>query len=186
MPTVQPFPMRSEVSHLGGDLQISVPPKRSWVILFYLVWISFWTFAGVQAWRSLIQHFTFFMCLWLMGWVLGELWAAYAILYMVGGREIIQANAETLTCRTQLFGLGWSKTYLVREMRDLRFQPAMSAGRNRRPSRIAFDYGAKTVGFAKEVDEPEAAELIKRIRQRSGVLQSPAAQDSGIKFWQQR
>jgi len=186
MPTVQPFPMRSQVSDLGADLQISMPPKRSWVILFFVVWLTFWTYAGIQAGHSLINHFSLFLSVWMIGWAVGELFVSYTILYAVGGREIILANSETLTRRITLFGLGWSKSYLVHEMRDLRFQPETGGGRSRRASRIAFDYGAKTISFGQEVEEAEAAELISRIQQRSGIAQTPSPQESGIKFWQQR
>jgi hypothetical protein len=156
------------------------------VILFLLVWLTGWTYGGAQAGRSLINHFTLFMAVWMMAWAFGVLWVSYAILYAIGGREIILANSETLTRTTKLFGLGRSKSYLVREMRDLRFQPETGGGRSRRTSRIAFDYGAKTVGFAQEIEEAEAAELINRIKQRSNITQTPSPQESGIKFWQQR
>ena len=186
MPTLRPFPMRSEISDMGGDLQISIPPKRGWVILFFLVWIAFWTYAGIQEAHSLVRHFSFFTSIWMVGWLFGELWAGYAILYALGGREVIMVNSGTLTRRTKLFGIGWSKTYLVPEMRDLRFQPETGSGKSRRASRIAFDYGAKTVTFAHEIEEAEAAELINRISQRSSITQTSSPQASGIKFWGER
>ncbi len=178
--------MRSQVSDLGRDLQISIPPKRSWVVLFFVVWLTFWTYAGIQSGHTLINHFSLFLCVWMLGWACGELWASYAILYAVGGREIILANSETLTRTTKLFGVGWSKSFSVREMRDLRFQPEAGSGKGRRASRIAFDYGARTITFAHDIEEAEAAELINRIKQRSNIAQTQSTQASGIKFWQQR
>jgi hypothetical protein len=135
--------MRSEISDTGGDLQISIPPKRRWVILFFLVWISFWTFAGIQEVKNLIHHFSLFTSIWMVGWLLGELWAGYAILYALGGREIILVNSGTLTRRTKLFGLGWSKTYLVPEMRDLRFQPETGSGKSRQPAGLRSTMGPR-------------------------------------------
>lgn len=184
MPILQPFPMRSEVSDLAGELQISIPPKRSWALLFFVVWLTFWTFGGMQAGRQLIKHFSLFLSIWMVGWAFGELWATYTILYAVVGREVILAGSETLTRRITLFGLGWNKSYLVREMRDLRYQPETGSGKSRRTSRIAFDYGAKTISLAQEIEEAEAAELINRIKQRSGIALTPPPQGSGIKFWQ--
>jgi hypothetical protein len=183
---VQPFPTRSEVSDQGRDLRISIPPKRSWVLLFFAIWLTFWTYAGLQTGRTLLSHFDLFLVFWMIGWAFGELWAGYAILYGIGGREIILVNSETLTRTTKLFGLGWAKAYIVREMRDLRFQPEVGSGRSRRASRIAFDYGAKTISFAQDIEEAEAAELINRIKQRCDIAQTPSPQESGIKFWQQQ
>ena len=106
----------------------------------------------LQAGRSLINHLSLFLCVWMIGWAFGELSASYTLLYAVGGREVIVANPVTVTRRTKLFGLSWSKTYLVREMRDLRFQPEVGSGKSRRASRIAFDYGAKTISFALDIE----------------------------------
>jgi hypothetical protein len=124
------------------------------------------TVAGVSAARSLQHDFNLFLCFWLVGWFLGELAASCAILYMLGGREVVLANSERLSCTTEIFGLGFAKSYLVREMRDSRFQPASGVGKGRRASRIAFDYGANTIPFGADIEEAEATELISRIRQR--------------------
>jgi hypothetical protein len=183
---VQPFPQRSTVSEDAGALRISIPPKRSFVILFFVGWLSFWTYAGIQTGRKLLTHFELFSAFWMLGWALGELWASYAILYSLAGREIIVATPETLSQKTTIFGIGLTHAYLVREMRDLRYQAEVGAGRSRRASRIVFDYGAKTVGFAQDVEEAEAAELVTRIKQHCNIVITPAPQESGIKFWQQQ
>jgi hypothetical protein len=183
---VDPFPMRCTVLEQGGTIQISIPPRRNWTIVFFLVWLTGWTYGGIEIGRKLLSHFDLFNFIWMFGWAFGVLWVSYALLYALAGREIVQASAETLTRRTQIFGLGPTKAYLVREIRDLRYQPEVGAGRSRRASRIAFDYGAKTVSFATEVEEAEAAELISRIMQRCNIARTASPQESGIKFWQQQ
>jgi hypothetical protein len=155
-------------------------------MVFFAVWLSFWTVAGISAAHSLQRHFSLFLCFWLVGWASGELAVTYVILYAIAGREVIVANSETLTCRTEIFGFGLAKSYLVREMRNLRFQPESGVGKGRRASRIAFDYGAKTVTFGADLDEAEAAELIGRIRLRCAIAETATPQQSGIKFWQPR
>ena len=134
--------------------------------------------------RSLQRHFNLFLCFWLAGWTVGELAVTYAILYVIGGKEVILANSETLTCKRQIFGLGLAKSYVVREMRNLRFQPATGAGKSRRASRIAFDYGVKTITFGADLDEAEAVALIGRIRQRCPIADTSSVQGSGTRFWQ--
>jgi hypothetical protein len=187
MPTfVQPAPPRAIVSEETEGVRISIPSKRSWGRLFLAAWLCGWTVAGVSAARSLQHHFNLFLCFWLVGWFLGELAASCAILYMLGGCEVVLANSERLSCTTEIFGLGFAKSYLVREMRDLRFQPASGVGKGLRASRIAFDYGAKTIPFGADIEEAEATELISRIRQRCAIVEASPAPAAGIKFWQPR
>jgi hypothetical protein len=183
---VQPSAARSSVSEEAEGVRISIPSKWSGVIVFLGVWLTFWTIGGMAAARSLQRHFNLFLCFWLVGWTVGELAVTYAILWVIAGQEVISANSETLTCRTQIFGLGWARSYLVREMRNLRFQPASGVGKSRRASRIAFDYGAKTVGFGADLDEAEAVALIGRIRQRCPIAETSSVQKSGTGFWQPR
>ena len=181
---VQPSETRSSVSEEAEGVRISIPSKWSAIIVFLGVWLTFWTIGGVSAARSLQRHFNLFLCFWLVGWTVGELAVTYAILYVIGGKEVIFANSETLTCKTQIFGLGLAKSYVVREMRNLRFQPATGAGKSRRASRIAFDYGAKTITFGADLDEVEAVALIGRIRQRCPIADTSSVQESGTRFWQ--
>jgi hypothetical protein len=135
--------------------------------------------------RALLHRFSAFIFVWMIGWVIGEASAGYMILYALGGRQIVLANSETLTCRTQIFGIGLTRSYLVREMRDLRFQPEAGTGKGRRASRIAFKYGDKTVTFGADIGQAEAADLIARIRQRCAIPATTLSQESAIKFWGQ-
>jgi hypothetical protein len=186
MPTsLQPFAPRSTVSEDLEGLRISMPPKRDAGLLFLMFWCCGWTAGGVFAIRALLHQFHAFIFVWLIGWAVGEASVGYRILYALGGRQIVLANSESLTCRTQIFGLGLTRSYLVREMRDLRFQPEAGTGKGRRASRIAFDYEAKTVSFGADIGQEEAAELIARIRQRSAIPETSKPQESGIKFWGQ-
>jgi hypothetical protein len=183
---IDPFPQRCVISEDLGGLRVSIPPRRGWVLLFFAVWLSFWTFSGIQAGRGLLKHFSLFTAFWMIGWVFAELWVSFGILYTLAGREIIAANADALTCKKEILGLGFSRSYLAPEIRNLRFQPEMGAGRSRRASRIAFDYGAKTISFGRDVDEAESRNLISLIRSRCNVPKTPTPQESGIKFWQQQ
>lgn len=187
MPTlVEPSPPRSTVSEDVEGLRICIPSKWSWAILFFAAWLCMWTVGGITTGLSLFRRFNLFICFWMIGWAFGEVVVTYIVLYAMGGREVILANSETVAIRTEIFRLGLAKSYLVREMRNLRFQAAAGAGKGRIASRIAFDYGAKTVTFGADIDEPEAIELIGRIRQRCGIVEASAQQESGIKFWQPR
>jgi hypothetical protein len=170
------FRPRTTVWDEADGVRISFPPKRDWSILFLVVWLAFWTFSGMHSWRTRINHFDLFTAVWLFG----ELWASYVVLDSVGGSEIILVNSETLTRTRKIFGLGLSRTYQVREMGNLRFQRGLS----RQPSRIAFDYGARTISFGAYTGEAEACELINKIRQRCAIAGPSAKQGSGGGFGQ--
>jgi hypothetical protein len=187
MPTfIQPFPQRSTFSEDAEGLHISIPPKRAWTIFFFVLWLTFWTYAGIQVGHKLLSHFDLFTAVWMIGWAFAEIWVSFGILYILAGCEIIVATSENLSRKTTIFGLGPTKSYVVREMRDLRYQPELGTGRGRKASQIAFDYGAKTVRFARDIEEAEAAELITRIKQRCSIAQNPSPKGPQIRFWQQR
>lgn len=185
MPTpVQPFPMRSPVSDEAGELRISVPVKRGWVTLFLLVWLTFWTYGGLQIGRRLLRKFDPGEFIWMCFWVVTECAAAYYFLRMLFGRDLVVANASEFCLFKQILGIGPSKIYIVSQVRDLRFQPEVSGGKSRRASRIAFDYGARTISLAEEIEEAEAAALIDLIRSRCNIPQSSSRTETGTKFWQ--
>ena len=96
------------------------------------------------------------------------------------------SRARSGACTVTRDGPRWPRlryeirnSHLVREMRDLRFQPASGVGKGRRASRIAFDFGAG-------IEEAEAAELIGRMRPRRALVEALTAPAAGIKFWQPR
>jgi hypothetical protein len=182
---VRPFPLRSTVSEDSGALQISIPMKRRWLVLpFLLCWLSLWTYGGWDTGNKLAKHFEFFDFVWMGMWAFGEFCVIAWCLRMLGGRDEVVVHGDTLTIRKQIFSVGLTKMYSISEARDLRFQPEMDAARRHRDSRIAFDYGAKTITFGDAIDEAEAAQLITMIKGRSRFSDSPSLEGSGIKFWQ--
>jgi hypothetical protein len=181
----EPIGSNATVSEEFDGLRIVIPGCWHGGLVFLSFWLCAWTFAGYQAWRSLFHHFSLFLCIWLIGWACGELWACFAVLYGLGGKQIIVANAETLTCRTEIFGVGRTRSYRALEMTNLCFQPTRGRGRSKRPSRIAFDYGSKTVGFGGGLVEADALELISRIRQRCPIAETATVPTSRDTSWGQ-
>src|SRR5271166_3018211 len=179
---VQPFVSRSTISEEAEGLRISIPPRRNWALLFMLGWLGAWTVGGIAAGTSLFHHFNFFILFWMFAWVFGEVFVGYTVFYAIGGRQIILASPDALTIKTEIFGLGPARSFLVSEMKNLRFEPRAILGRGQRASGIAFDYGAKTVMFGDGLDEKEATALVARIRQRCPVADE-SSQNTAIKFW---
>lgn len=183
---VQPYRMRSTVVEQGGALRISIPCARSWVkIAFLAIWLCGWTFGGFAVGGKVIRRFDLFDFAWMAFWAFASGSAVIELLRSLFGGDIVIADAQSLSIQKQIMGLGWTKTYSVADMRDLRFQPEVSAGRRGRTSRIAFDYGAKTIAFANQIDEAEADILLSRIRNHSKVADTSSPQQSGIKFWRE-
>jgi len=177
--------MRSTVSEDAGALRISVPMKRSWfVILFLVLWLGGWAIGWRETAKQLISKpVQPFLLFWIAGWTLGGIWAAIWCLRMLMGRDILTLSGDSLVIRKQVLVFGWAKQYSRSQIRDLRFQPELQQGRAHQSSRIAFDYGAKTITFADGLDEAEANQILSRIRQHSNLREIPR-DGSTIKFWQ--
>jgi hypothetical protein len=169
---VRLFRSRATISDEADGLHISFPPRREWAVLFLVVWLAFWTYAGMKAARVLIYRLDSTSILWMIAWAFGELWASFSILDNFGGTEDILLNSEALKRSRKIFGLGWTRTYLIRKIGNLRFQRGLS----RQPSRISFDYGARTISFGAYIEEAEACELINKIRQRCALADSSEKQ----------
>jgi len=101
----------------------------------------------------------------------------------LAGRDTLTVSGDYFVVRKQVFGLGWAKQYLRSQIRDLRFQPELRQGRAHQNSRIAFDYGAKTITFADGLDEAEAYQILSTIRERSNIGEIPK-DGSTVKYWQ--
>ncbi|HYM77798.1 MAG TPA: hypothetical protein VE377_17620 [Candidatus Dormibacteraeota bacterium] len=175
-----PEPVRPRVAISEGveGLRISIRPRLEWAVLFLVAWLCLWTYLGISR-GGPFQHLGDFLGSWMLGWVFGEIWGTWALLHVIGWREIIVVKADSLTRKSEIFGLGFTKTYPASEMRNLRFQVA--TGR-RNVSRLAFDYGSRTVTFASYLNRDEQVALLPRIRQRCPLADSQKPQESGIRF----
>jgi len=187
MPTlVQPFPMRSTISDDQGRLQINVPLKQFGAAAFVAFWLAGWTYGGIAILRQLIEKPNIFEAAWICFWIVSLPFALYTLLRMLGGTDVVLADERGLVIRREIFGVGLGKQYLASEMRDLRFQPEVGSGRSHRYSRVAFDYGSKTVTFGEGLEESEATQLIYLINQRCNISHTPPRDGSTPSFWQGR
>jgi hypothetical protein len=174
MPTlVQPFPMRSTVSDREGWLCISIPVHQFGFAIFIGCWLVLWTYGGTQIFRQLVEKPNLFEAVWICFWIVSLPYATYALLRTLGGRDVILVDQHRVVIRREIFGLAFGKEYTASEMQKLRFQPETGSGRSHRSSRIAFDYGAKTITFGDRLDESEANQLISLIGQRSNLVLGP-------------
>jgi hypothetical protein len=161
--------------------------QRNWfIVAFITFWLGGWTYGGLQVLNQLLRHFELFSAFWMGGWLLGEVFVTIWLLRMLGGRDILVATNDRLEIRKEVFGIGTSKQYLRSDIRDLRFQPEVGAGRGHRESRIAFDYGAKTVTLGDGLDEAEANQLIASISEHCNFAKPRPSDGSAPRFWHSR
>ena len=63
-------------------------------------------------------------------WAFSEVTVIYVLLRMLFGRDVVIITSGTFSVRKELFGFGRTKTYIVSEMHDVRFQPEIGSGKS--------------------------------------------------------
>lgn len=147
--------------------------------LVYVVGLVIWTFIlgkkedpNDPIFGTLIFVIVFLTLLLLAMLVFG-VYVIYSYLWLLVGKEIIEANSKLLRITRQIFRWNSVKEYVAGEVKDLRVDMKQSQflplsrmrrylGRN---GVIAFDYGAKTFRFGGEIDEAEAKQIIQALEE---------------------
>ena len=152
----------------ADGVRVEIPAPRNWfAVAFLSVWLTGWFFGARSA---LAQLFALpwggmtpkhdepgFLAVWLLVWTAGGVAALSTLLWQVAGREIITANALSLSRRIEALGFGVTRSYALSEIRDLRATPSPRYARQRAifpwtggegSGSIAFDYGARTIRCA--------------------------------------
>ena len=162
---VRPGKRRSRVERIGSTIQITIPKQAHiGTSLFLLAWLGAWTEGGYSALQEVLKGFgdgrvEWFLLFWLLAWAVGEVFALSSLFYMLGGGEVISISPGTLVVRHAILGIGLTSEYDASKIRALRASP-QSAGEGQGTGAVCFDYGARTVHIARDIDEAEAAILI--------------------------
>jgi hypothetical protein len=189
---VKPLPPRHVSKDLGNSFLISIPSRKQWAWVFFLVvWLSFWAMTEILMAPPLIRavvatglggpnNLDWFPIVWTAVWTAIGIFSIYVFLWTVAGREIIEINGQAIRIRLAILGLGIAKEYEAQEIRWLQIFPAAEAGGFRMPSgaersftwsrgegRLGFDYDSKKyVRFGIDIDEAEAHQILAEIQQR--------------------
>jgi hypothetical protein len=120
---------------------------------------------------SFIPIFFFFFLLVTLGF---GIFSIYRLCWLIAGKEVIEANPQTLRITKQIFQWKRSKEYPSEKVNDLRpnTQPLSTLffpGKRVKKflggaGMIAFDYGERTFSFGQDVDEAEARQIILAIQ----------------------
>ena len=206
MKTVPVAGERAKYEDDGASLRVILPPRRSaFVVVFLAFWLAMWFVGARTAQHQLItpgaNASRGFLMIWLTVWILGGVFAAYAFVWMLFGREIIELRPDELILRRALFGIGRSRAYALAQVKDLRigpvvpevfdgttFQRMFGERPQRRPdfSRaaaawglaggpIVFDYGTRTIRCGACLDEAEGKMVVERLRRRNSWLRVEGA-----------
>ena len=182
----QPYAGRAIISDTYDTFTITIPSKKYWfAVVFLTVWLTGWTFGETQVFNQLI-HGTppkdggfIFMVVWFIGWTIGGLAAFRVFIWQLMGAEILTFTNGQLTVDNKWLLFDGVKTYDLREVKNFRVESRtaieeLSGRRQRRAVMengiILFDYGMKTAHIGMGIDEPEAAFLVKRLKERRFVL----------------
>lgn len=122
---VEPESPRFVLEQTPAGLHAVVPARRNvFVLLFMCVWLGGWVFGEVHAIRELTSPTEntpyLFLAVWLAGWTLGGAFAVGTVLWQFAGREVISIGSGTLEHRVEAFGIGRTRSYRLSDVKNLR------------------------------------------------------------------
>ncbi len=182
-------PARATITESPEGLLITIPTKKNWFLILFLgFWLMGWLFGEVAAIHQLIRGhpphganlhpsaprgMNLFLVPWLGAWTVGGGFAIFAWLWNFAGVERVVLGPSTFTTKREVLRIGPVKEYQLSSVSNLRID-ALPALFNSRMSpfpmmgggTIAFDYGAKTYSFGMGLDEPEAQQIVERLKSR--------------------
>jgi hypothetical protein len=165
---------RAQVSEHAGGVRVTIPRKRSIVRLLAIVviWLPVFAVVVVLPLTGILSE-TFeapgFLAvlpaaLYIAFGAVVFFWIAYAILWALVGCEFVDADATSLRVRREVFGMGRTRRFDARHVRNLRYLPVPvdpEGGTDRNAGTLAFDHGAKTYRLGNALTEPEVRALIE-------------------------
>jgi hypothetical protein len=159
---VSPGAPRSRVTASSNRIEIVIPVPRAWgPILILPVFVAIWMSIGFRQALSNGAYFFF-----LLG-AIACLGTLFRLFWHLAGRERIVIDASGLLTRQEIGPFGRTRRFDTGEIRNLRCSPILM-NRNHLidPGTIAFDYGAKTYRIGGGIDEAEANDLIRQLKER--------------------
>ncbi|MEH6832542.1 MAG: hypothetical protein V7661_17050 [Sulfitobacter sp.] len=167
---------RARVVQDGDKLVVSIKAKRHPLSgAFIGFWLLGWAFGWVMAASSLLFGDTgaasLFLLGWLGAWTAGGVMAIATFLWLVAGRETINISTREVTIIRHI--PIWSKkvTCDFPQVKGLRvdentshpFQNQVPNWFSRKSGNIQLDYGVHSLGFGIELDQAEAAQIVRTI-----------------------
>jgi hypothetical protein len=213
MAVVEPPQARSRIEETVEGLTITIPGNAGWGVgLLVTVWLAGWAAGEVfvilrvrKEIATALAHGGLghgemppaafaFVAVWLLLWTFGGLMMLFAWMNMVLGGEVVRVDAQGISRSWHPLPFPRPRRYLAAHIVDLRAAPTLPRSWEqafdwRRWSEqrgaVAFDYGAKTVRVAGQVEEPEGRQIVAAMLRRFPALgkQDEAATVQCEKKW---
>ncbi len=172
-----PSPSKHTITYFGNQMQILIPSQIQWYTLIFLtIWLCGWGLGEVSAIHQIMNDgISIFMMIWITGWTIGGGCAILMILWAITGKEVVEISNNSIIVSKTIFNFGFPKEYSAGYIKDLRVSVANNNIQWRfnnnynyfmGNSKLAFDYGAKTIRFGNDIDEAEAKQLLNIILHR--------------------
>ncbi|WP_298857241.1 hypothetical protein [uncultured Sulfitobacter sp.] len=167
---------RARVVRDGDKLVVSIKAKRHF---FLSAFIGFWLLAWAFGWVAVASTLLFgdtgstslFLFGWLGAWTAGGAMAIATFLWLVAGRESIEFSTRQVSITRHI--PIWSKKVDCdfSQVKGLRVEekingPVQNQVPNwfsRKSGNIRLDYGVHSLGFGIELDQAEAAQVVRTI-----------------------
>lgn len=179
----KPYVGRATLRDTLNGLEIAIPSKKNWFIIIFMgAWLGGWFMGEAFAIGALTGLFGdnpagLFILFWLVAWTAGGFFALRTFLWMIAGKELLLFERGHLTIDKKGALLVKSRTYDLRELKNIRISDNgsgngvwgyqqnsfISLGTN---GTIKFDYGLKTVRIADGIDEAEAKFIIEKLKEK--------------------
>jgi len=185
---VEPGAARHRIVVVDGIETLRIPPRRQWFVIAFLpIWLTMWTFGGVQAMKQVVLDHEPFLVVWLIGWAAGWIYATTTLAMQVAGSELVHVVHGDLEVSSGVGPLRRTWRYRGSAIGDLTSHvPTDSIWTGRGLDRpffltptsgaVRFSYGAKTVYLAPGIDEPEGRQIVawmmRRLPQRAATAPS--------------
>jgi hypothetical protein len=122
---IEPESPRFSIESTPNGLRAVIPARRNvFVLLFLCVWLGGWVFGEMHAIGELLSPTKnspqLFLAVWLAGWTLGGVFAVGAVLWQFAGREVVSIGSTTLEHRVEALGIGCTRSYRLNEVKNLR------------------------------------------------------------------
>jgi len=174
MPDESSRPPRYIVQDRLSSLQFSIPGRRNWpVVIFVGIWLVGWAAGEVTVSVIILGQLPglsgdgLFLLFWLALWTVGGAAAIRAWLRALASKEIVSVDAETLSVKQAVAGIGRRKEYAAAYVDNLRVEPYYGSSSGQSSGHcLAFDYGGDTVRFGTNLNEAEAEQVLALIRSR--------------------
>ncbi len=161
-------------------VEIRIPAKRTWQLLFLLVWLGAWAMGGVFAFNAAWQSYDkgnpdIFWLVWLLFWVMATVNGLCGILWQLVGCEIWRIGNSKFQIGYTIAGIGKTVVYaqpFISDFKTREFNPNLA---NRylstscfftgtvKDGALSFNYQNQTIYCGAELDEASAKILHQQV-----------------------